>query len=74
MMATERVDVIDQMAGVRRTHLSSLPAWIGGRDVVERRRVEGICNNILHPIAIAERPRERGAACLRLAKACPLQN
>lgn len=25
MMATERVDVIDQMAGVRRTHLSSLP-------------------------------------------------
>jgi hypothetical protein len=47
MRADEHFGLVDEMAGLFRTGLSSLPARIAGRDLVERRRIEGFCNDIL---------------------------
>lgn len=50
MRTEEAMDLCERLVGMFRTGLHSLPARIGGRDLVERRRIDGFCNDILREI------------------------
>ena len=53
MPTDEAMSMIDEICGVFRTELSSLAARIAGRDLVERRRIDKLCNEMLRKIADA---------------------
>lgn len=44
---SDLLHTIDMLMGFWRTQIGSLPARLGGRDITERRRFEGICNELM---------------------------
>ena len=62
MMASECYGMLDEVHGLFMTHLSSLPAKIGGRDLAMRRTVEKAIFDMRTELAneAAKRSRERG--------------
>ncbi len=55
----EALKFITELAGMFRVEAEQLPARIGARDLVERRRIEGIVHAMLHRIADAAEARAK---------------
>ena len=62
MMASECYELLDEVHGLFMTHLSALPAKIGGRDLAMRRRVEKAIFDMRVELSneAAKRANERG--------------
>ena len=62
MMASECYGLLDEVHGLFMTHLSSLPAKIGGRDLAMRRKVEAAIYDMRVELSneAAKRANERG--------------
>jgi hypothetical protein len=50
MQTADAVAMIEEIVGIVRTELGQLPPRIGGRDLIERRRLEKMCNEMLDKI------------------------
>jgi hypothetical protein len=70
----EFISFIDELICTLRTELDQLPARVGGRDLLERRRIEGIVNGTLHRLAdiAATKSRELDEAMTNPAGSKPI--
>ena len=70
MMASECYGLLDEVHGLFMTHLSSLPAKIGGRDLAMRRKVEKAIYDSGSSFP-TKRPSGRTSGASRTNRLCP---